>query len=73
MLEKIISWLTKSLRELLGPEPCHYINGPDTLPPPLTKEQEQKVMEDIKNDVPGAREPLITHNLRLVLCRCIGR
>ena len=67
MLEKIISWLTKTLRELLGPEPCHYINGPDTLPPPLTKEQEQKVMEDIKNDVPGAREPLITHNLRLVV------
>jgi hypothetical protein len=26
MLEKIISWLTKTLRELLGPEPCHYIN-----------------------------------------------
>ena len=67
MLEKILLWLTKTLGKLLDPEPCHYINGPDTLPPPLTKEQEAKVMEDIKNDTPGAREPLITHNLRLVV------
>ncbi len=46
---------------------CYYINGPETLPPPLTKEEEAKVMEDIRIDVPGAREPLITHNLRLVV------
>ena len=46
---------------------CHYINGPETLPPPLTKEEEAVVMENIRNDVPGAREPLITHNLRLVV------
>ena len=50
-----------------GAEPCHYINGPDTLPPPLTKEEEAQVMENIRNNVPGAREPLITHNLRLVV------
>ena len=67
MLIQIISRVKNAIVKLLGPEPCHYINGPDTLPPPLTKEQEQKVMEDIKNDVPGAREPLITHNLRLVV------
>ena len=48
-------------------QPCHYINGPDTLPPPLTKEEEAQVMENIRNGVPGAREPLITHNLRLVV------
>lgn len=46
---------------------CHYINGPETLPPPLTKEQESQVLENIRNNVPGAREPLITHNLRLVV------
>lgn len=50
-----------------GAGPCHYINGPDTLPPPLTKEEERRVMENIRNNVPGAREPLITHNLRLVV------
>ena len=50
-----------------GDQSCYYINGPETLPPPLTKDQEAKVFTDIQNDVPGAREPLITHNLRLVV------
>ncbi len=48
-------------------EGCHYINGPETLPPPLTKEEEAQVMENIRSGVPNAREPLITHNLRLVV------
>ncbi len=49
------------------PQGCHYINGPETLPPPLTKEEEAQVLENIRQGVPGAREPLITHNLRLVV------
>ncbi len=44
-----------------------YINGADILPEPLTKEEEAKVMRNIMEDVEGAREPLITHNLRLVV------
>ena len=49
------------------PQGCHYINGPETLHPPLTKEEEAQVLENIRQGVPGAREPLITHNLRLVV------
>ncbi|NLJ31790.1 MAG: RNA polymerase sporulation sigma factor SigE [Clostridiales bacterium] len=45
----------------------HYINGPETLPPPLSRQEEEKVMQNIIDDVPNAREPLITHNLRLVV------
>ena len=45
----------------------HYINGPETLPPPLTAEQEAVVMENILAGKKNAREPLITHNLRLVV------
>ena len=45
----------------------YYINGPETLPPPLTREEEVRVMSNIMNHVPNAREPLITHNLRLVV------
>lgn len=45
----------------------HYINGPETLPPPLSKQEEERVMQNIMNNVPNAREPLITHNLRLVV------
>lgn len=44
-----------------------YINGTDSLPPPLTKEEEQKVMEMMDTDFEKAREELIVHNLRLVV------
>ena len=63
-------WSKLFLQKLLSrlpAEPCHYINGPETLPPPLTKEEEAQVMENIRQGLPGAREPLITHNLRLVV------
>ena len=44
-----------------------YINGADTLPPPLSKEEEQKVFELMDTDFEKAREELIVHNLRLVV------
>ncbi len=56
----------EKLRKLIRGE-VYYINGSDTLPPPLTKEEESEVFEKlIKND-PSAREMLIVHNLRLVV------
>ena len=48
-------------------EYIHYINGPETLPAPLTPQEEAVVMQNIMNGVENAREPLITHNLRLVV------
>ncbi len=45
----------------------HYINGPETLPPPLSKEEEKEIMERIERGDDSAREPLIVHNLRLVV------
>lgn len=47
--------------------PCHYINGPETLPAPLSAEEEIKVLNNVRENKKGAREPLITHNLRLVV------
>ena len=44
-----------------------YINGPDTLPPPLSKEEERMAFEQLDTDVNKAREMLIVHNLRLVV------
>lgn len=55
------------LRKLGFVKFIHYINGPETLPAPLTKEQETKVFEKIRSGVESAREALITHNLRLVV------
>ncbi len=43
-----------------------YINGPDTLPPPLSKEQESNAIKNMAYDE-SARILLIEHNLRLVV------
>lgn len=48
-------------------ENIHYINGPETLPAPLTLAEEEAVMKNIAAGKENAREPLITHNLRLVV------
>ena len=45
----------------------NYINGSESLPPPLTAKEEQKAFEQIKNNDKRGRETLIVHNLRLVV------
>jgi len=57
------------LFSLLGREvnPLHYINGPETLPPPLSKEEEQAVFVRLEQNDPQARDTLVVHNLRLVV------
>lgn len=62
VLNKILTWLQSLFRE-----ECHYINGPETLPPPLTREEEAAVLERILAGEEGEREQLIVHNLRLVV------
>lgn len=49
------------------PETIDYLNGADSLPPPLNKEEEKKAFELLKTDPKKARELLIVHNLRLVV------
>ncbi len=45
-----------------------YINGPETLPPPLTAEEEQRIISLLGTEGDAfAREKLIVHNLRLVV------
>ncbi len=44
----------------------YYVNGPQTLPPPLSRKEEAKFIERIEFDE-GARQMLIEHNLRLVV------
>jgi RNA polymerase sporulation-specific sigma factor len=43
-----------------------YINGSQTLPPPLSLEEEAEAVSRMKDD-PEARKKLIEHNLRLVV------
>ncbi len=71
-MKKIISSVRSFLLTLsseLSQEGVFYINGPETLPPPLSREAEQEIMKQITEcgDNSQLREPLITHNLRLVV------
>ena len=56
-----------SLRAKLYQVEVDYINGPDTLPPPLTGEKEHECLEKLESGDAKARELLIVHNLRLVV------
>ncbi len=44
-----------------------YINGPQTLPPPLTEEEEKELFIGLENGDEKAKEKMIVHNLRLVI------
>ena len=44
-----------------------YINGPESLPPPLSAQVEQEYLIKHENGDKDAREELIVHNLRLVV------
>lgn len=46
---------------------CHYIHGPETLPPPFSAEEENEILSHLNDDGGDAKEKLIVHNLRLVV------
>ena len=60
--------LKKFLEELyfkiFKPNPVFYINGPETLPEPLSADTEQELL---KENTERSRDLLIIHNLRLVV------
>ena len=55
------------LRFILLSNSVYYINSAGALPPPLTKDEEAIIMQKIRDGDEKAREPLIVHNLRLVV------
>ncbi|MEE0929368.1 MAG: RNA polymerase sporulation sigma factor SigE [Acutalibacteraceae bacterium] len=67
ILAKLYNFIIKIKYRLFGNEGIYYINGSQTLPPPLKKAEEQLIMDRIISGDESARETLITHNLRLVV------
>ena len=66
----VLKSLAEKLRKLLKPRKksdIFYINGPETLPAPLSKTQEEEAFQLLEIDAEKARQLLITHNLRLVV------
>ena len=67
MLYRCWFWLKRLFWRLFSGEPVHYINGAEVLPPPLTAEEERALLDRLARGDEGARDALITHNLRLVV------
>lgn len=67
MFSEIRQFVRKLLSKLC--RKVDYINGPETLPPPLTADEERMVIERISTHYKEqeARQQLIVHNLRLVV------
>ncbi len=59
--------LWEKLLRLLSGGRLDYIGGGQTLPPPFTKEEEERVMQALRDGDESVREGLIEHNLRLVV------
>ena len=62
IIKKIRAFLQKHLQGEV-----FYINGSDTLPPPLTRQEEEEVFSRLILHDTSARNCLIEHNLRLVV------
>lgn len=58
--------LLRAMRLSLGRGEVYYINGPDVLPSPLSREEESAAVMRCRED-DEARDLLIAHNLRLVV------
>lgn len=67
LYQKIKIFITKLKLMFLSENAIFYINGSETLPPPLTKNEESEMMQRIIKGDDSAREILIVHNLRLVV------
>lgn len=61
LIDSIRLWLARLFR----PDQVMYIGGSDTLPPPLSREEEARLMEHLSD--PEVRQTLIERNLRLVV------
>ena len=65
--EWLFGLLAKCAQRLSFRQGVWYINGPETLPPPLTRQEEQYWFDRLIQEDPEARRTLIVHNLRLVV------
>lgn len=65
---KFLELIIRKLKALIKTERyVDYINGAETLPPPLKPDEEKTAFDMLTTDEKKAKEILITHNLRLVV------
>ena len=64
---KILRIIRRWIRGWIRPCKVMYIGGSDTLPPPLTREEEAELIEQLDEGNVSVRQTLIERNLRLVV------
>ena len=62
-----IGWWKELAAKLRLLRPVHYINGPETLPPPLSTEEERALIHRLADGDETVKDQLIVRNLRLVV------
>ncbi|MBR3934076.1 MAG: RNA polymerase sporulation sigma factor SigE [Clostridia bacterium] len=67
IITNLPSGIKKLIFAIFSREEVHYIGGPSTLPPPLSKEEEEKYINLLESDKKTAKTTLIERNLRLVV------
>lgn len=65
-MQRIINFINR-IKYILKKKYVFYISGSQTLPPPLSIEEENEIMCRLSDNDESAREKLIVHNLRLVV------
>ena len=65
--KRVALWWERLLGRLGLLRGIYYINGPETLPAPLSREEEKEVFLRLERNDEAAREILTVHNLRLVV------
>ena len=63
----MIRQLVNKVKLILWKNDVFYINSSESLPPPLTKEEEQNLYNEISQGKESSKNKLIVHNLRLVV------
>ncbi len=66
-MKKLLLRILEKLRSLFSGKAVNYINGNETLPAPLSSEDEANYVEALAKGDLTARQALIEHNLRLVV------
>ena len=67
LLRKLSTRFFRIGNTMFNPDEIFYIGGSDTLPPPLTKEEEAELIRNLDNGDMSVKTKLIEHNLRLVV------
>lgn len=65
LFRRVLCWFRGTCTSFFRADEVYYINGADVLPPPLSAEEEERLLFQLESE--DARRTLIEHNLRLVV------